>query len=337
MRFFVFLALLGVSASPTFGQLSSKGKGWTINVAYPVFKNRSTTAATANKWARTWEKKVFSEFVAEKNQGLPELQKLGSAAGYELQVTSKVTMDSALVCSALVESYQYTGGAHGNTSYQTINQVAGRRLRLQDLFAKGVNGRREASFAIIEKAMPLPNTSYVQDGSWTELSPEQAENFVITRDGLLFLFGNYELGSYAEGTVDVLIPYANLRGLDRTGPLAKIFAGTPTLTKSTWRLVEVQYNDDRILRPEAGGTYTLYLDGGRVTGIAGRNRITGGYTSKGSSLSLKGLASTRMADPTGSIAPGYLKALGQVQSYFFKDGQLIFQLAYDSGAMIFRR
>jgi len=254
MRFLVLLALVGVGASGSFAQLSSKGKGWTINVSYPVFKNRSTTAATANKWARTWEKKVFNAFVKEKNEGLPELQKMGSAAGYELEVNSKVTMDTALLCSALVETYRYTGGAHGNVGYQTINQAAGRRIKLQDLFAKGVNGRREASFAIIENLLPTGRMSYVQEGTWTELGPEQAENFVVTPVGLLFVFGHYELGAYAEGTIDVLIPFSKLPGLDRKGPFAGIFAGKPTLTGTTWNLVEVQYTDDKILRPEPGGT-----------------------------------------------------------------------------------
>ncbi len=154
------------------------------------------------------------------------MKRVGSSAWYELLVEPVPKMDTALVCSGYVRSYAFTGGAHGYTYFESMNLgPMGKRISLQDLFAKGVDGRREASFAVLQQLLKTGQGSGVQDGNWTELTPEQVKNFVMTPKGLMFLFGSYDLGSYAEGTFEIEVPYSDIRGLDLKGPYGNLFGG----------------------------------------------------------------------------------------------------------------
>ncbi len=43
------------------------------------------------------------------------------------------------------------------------------------------------------------------------------DDFTIVPGGLQFNYDPYEIGSYAEGYIDILIPYAKLKGLIKPG------------------------------------------------------------------------------------------------------------------------
>lgn len=281
---------------------------------------------------------MFNEFLSMAKKDVPELKRLNSAGMYELLVTSTVTMDSAALCSGFALKYAYTGGAHGSSTYDVVNVAAGgKRLGLQDLFAKGVDARKECSYAILEQLLRNGRGSSVQSGQWTELTQDQARKFVVTQTGLTFLFDQGELGSQAEGTIQVQVPFAALKGLDKKGPYGGLFSMQPVLTDVTWVLDMIAFNDDTVLLPEKGGVYEITFSGGRVTGVGGRNRIAGPYkVVAGNELKMGPLVSTLMADPDNSIAPRFRKCLSDVKSFMFKDGKLILELPVDTGSMIFR-
>ncbi|HMS56263.1 MAG TPA: DUF4163 domain-containing protein [Fimbriimonadaceae bacterium] len=311
---------------------------WSLKVAYPEFRNRSLTAAHGNRASTDRERAVFNKFLAMAKKDVPELKRLRSSAMYELLVTGTVTFDAAIVCSGYATQYAYTGGAHGNTTFDVINIGAtGKSLTLQDFFAKGVDGRKEASFAILETLLRSGQGSDVQIGTWKELSAAQSKRFVVSRTGLTFLFNQGELGSQAEGAIKVDVPFSALKGLDYKGQFGGLFSATPMLTDVTWVLEKIAFNDDTVLVPEKGGVYEITFSAGRVSGIGGRNRIAGPYKTMGErELRLGPLISTLMADPDNSIAPRFRKCLNDAKSYFFQDGKLILELPVDTGSMIFR-
>lgn len=205
------LTLLG----PCQAQLSNTKKGWwNVNVAYPRFKSDTSAARAANKLSSAREKKVFNKFLAEARSEMPELKQMRSSAMYEFLVQPITTTDNAKVCSGYVMTYAFTAGAHGNTTFEAINVGQdGNPINLQDLFQDGVNGQQQCSYAVVEQLLSTGRGSSVQTGDWRELTSEQAKNFVITPKGLLFLFGSYELGPYAEGTFKVEVPFSKIRGL----------------------------------------------------------------------------------------------------------------------------
>lgn len=231
----LFATLVATATSSCWAQSTAltafRKDWWNVQVAYPHFKAGGPVAATANQAARAAERREFQAFVADARRDVPELKKIGSAAAfYELLVRPTVTMDTPALSSGYCMRYVFTGGAHGTTGFNTMNygRVGGkiRTIELADLFVKGVDPVAQASMALLEQLLKLERVpSMVQEGSWTKLDGQQAKQFVITPRGLLFLFGNYELGSYAEGTFRVLVPYSSISGLSPNGVLAPVFAG----------------------------------------------------------------------------------------------------------------
>lgn len=211
---FCVVACLAAAAG-AHAQLVSKRAGyWSISVEYQNFSRPTQARKGASLWLRKREKQVFNEFLAEAKRGAPELKRLGSAASYVLLVTPTWSMEGDEFCSGYVTSEAYTGGAHGLTTYEPfVFGSNGKRLRLADLFQPGIDSRRECSYAVLTELLAQGKGSAVDSGEWKELSAAQAERFVVTQDGLLFLFDQGELGSMAEGPIQVLVSYSNLRGL----------------------------------------------------------------------------------------------------------------------------
>ncbi|MFZ4507986.1 MAG: DUF3298 domain-containing protein [Fimbriimonas sp.] len=213
-----------MQASASAQLVDKKSDYWSISVAYPKFSARTTSAAFANKWARVTEGKVFDEFLAQAKRDLPELKRMRSSAQYDLLVQPTITLQSALVCSGYATSYAYTGGAHGMTSFTPINvSSSGKTIKLADLFVRGADSVGECSYAILGELLRQERGSYVLSGEWKRLEPAQVNQFVLTPDGILFLFGPYELGPYSDGAFLVKIPYSRLQGLDINGPYGGLF------------------------------------------------------------------------------------------------------------------
>jgi copper homeostasis protein (lipoprotein) len=95
-------------------------------------------------------------------------------------------------------------------------------------------------------------------------------------------------------------------------------AATPgvPLEGTAWRLVEL---DGKAVTAPADSArapgLTLLVDGHKVQGSAGCNRMMGSYQLSGSSLKFGPLATTRMACPGMDAEQAYLKALGATTRY----------------------
>lgn len=316
----LIILILGLcAASLSFAQLTNVKKGyWDIKVSYPTWKNRSTTAGPANAAARRFEKQAYNQFLAQAKKDLPELKKMNSAAEYQLLIQPTVTMDTALFCSGYVTRYDFTGGAHGNTTYQAMNYtMGGKSLKLQDLFESGVNGRDVCSAALVKKLKADKTGSMVEDGSWTKLDNDQAKRFVVTKTGILFLFNSYDLGAYAEGAIKCEIPYTMLTGLNK-----KLLGGLLPKASVDKELVGVKWIFDSMklsgetFYAEIGGRYDLtFQSDGRVGGHCGANTIGGTVSAVDGSLRFGPMITTLIANPENSIADKYLSALNDVRSY----------------------
>lgn len=114
-------------------------------------------------------------------------------------------------------------------------------------------------------------------------------------------------------------------------------AAAPSLVGQVWKLQRIQMNDDSQTVPSDPENYTIeFMDDGSVVVQADCNRGRGSFaTDADNRLTISGVATTRMACPEGSSDAAFLRGLDSANSYFFRDGQLIVELMYDSGSMIF--
>lgn len=104
--------------------------------------------------------------------------------------------------------YEYTGGAHGNygSVYLNIDRQGKKLLRLDDIMH--VDSSKLVPLLIAEarahfelqKNQPL-NARMFSDELYVP------ENFFISNKGITFSYGLYEIASYADGIIELFIPY----------------------------------------------------------------------------------------------------------------------------------
>ena len=113
-------------------------------------------------------------------------------------------------------------------------------------------------------------------------------------------------------------------------PQQQELAGAP------WQWTGTLMNDgSRTTVPDPNRYLLTFLDGGRVTIQADCNRILGTYTTEEHRITITPGPSTLAACPPDSLGTVFVNQLGNIASYFFRDGNLVLEIKFDSGSMTF--
>ena len=123
-----------------------------------------------------------------------------SATTQEFNKEYKIVYADGDYLSFYAKEYSYLGGAHGNTAIRvgTISRATGRMLKVGDFVAD-------------VKRAALKNALY--DGAVKALGGKEnlqseddvVENFYLAKDGLHFVYNEYEIACYAAGSVEVVV------------------------------------------------------------------------------------------------------------------------------------
>ena len=109
--------------------------------------------------------------------------------------------------------YSYTGGAHGNWQYQTLNFLRGKAtaqlITIEQLFRSDSAAEAYLSATILSD-LAEQEAFFVTDGMVTELSFSDLRAFTLSKTGITFLFSPYQVGSFAQGGFEVFIPYTDV-------------------------------------------------------------------------------------------------------------------------------
>ena len=193
---------------------------WTATARYPRFGGGSAVAKVANTELARAVKDAIGHFVGEARKEFGENGKLEHP--YSMDLAATVSVARADLISVYFTSVWDTGGAHPSTEFHcyTFGLVAGkaRQLHLKDLFSPGEDAVKAISAATIPK-LRARGAGWVVNGEMKGVSPEQAEWFIVTPNTITMLFQPYEAGPYSDGSYIVKIPFAELPGLNRNGPL----------------------------------------------------------------------------------------------------------------------
>jgi len=175
-----------------------------------------------NQAVRSLVTKKVSEF--RKQMASPEQQEMPSESmGSDLSVgyTVALAQDDLISTEFEVGSY-YRGAAHPNSNSEVLNYDLknGKVLKLSDLFKPGAKYLQAISSYSI-KDLKKQSKAKGGDGMLDDSSIESgaapaAKNFqswTITRKGLGINFDSYQVGPYAAGPQQVLIPYAAIKEL----------------------------------------------------------------------------------------------------------------------------
>lgn len=162
-------------------------------------------------------KGIVDSYFSQYQNNIAEEMKLLSDTEYRYSMNHDESLDNKLLYNengfVVIESnvYSYTGGAHGNygTLYENYDVQSKKVLTLQDVIAiDSISLQRilETQFRKDQKIpRPRPLTEVLFESYLATTN-----NFAITTTGLNFLYNPYEIASYAQGQMQVYIPYASL-------------------------------------------------------------------------------------------------------------------------------
>lgn len=102
--------------------------------------------------------------------------------------------------SFYTKEYSYRGGAHGNTAIRvgTISRATGRILKVGDFVA-------DVKRAALKNALHDGAVKALGGKENLQSEVEVVENFYLAKDGLHFVYNEYEIACYAAGPVEVVI------------------------------------------------------------------------------------------------------------------------------------
>ena len=149
----------------------------------------------------------------------------GQPVAYSLQVDPEFLGQRGQVASFKIITAYYTGGAHGGASdnYYNLDLKQKKQLMLNDI-------------VLPDQQQKLRDQLYMQFTEWVKKDDSKVnlaeyeqtwpftltENFSFTDTGLLFSYGQYEIGPYVAGMPEFVVPYTQLNGIIKPEYLAAI-------------------------------------------------------------------------------------------------------------------
>lgn len=126
------------------------------------------------------------------------------------------TVITKQVLSLMVQTYEFTGGAHGGAwkDYYNVNIKDSKIITLQGLFKEGLDYKKiineEIKRQIEESNRNGAGIFYEGDTGFKSIDDNQA--FYIDGDNLVICFSQYEIAPYAGGMPEFRIPLSLLKG-----------------------------------------------------------------------------------------------------------------------------
>ena len=157
------------------------------------------------------EATTIDEAITSFKNGFLELKnKFNETIGWEAKIDGKVVYDEADILTLKLDSYIYTGGAHGYgaSTFLNFDKQKGIELENDELFKNVVNFQKFAEIKFREKEgipkdKPINSTGYMFEDEIFKLP----ETMGFTKDGLQLIYNRYEVASYSDGIIELTLPY----------------------------------------------------------------------------------------------------------------------------------
>lgn len=146
------------------------------------------------------------------NSGYQEMKTMfaDESPGWEAKIDGELIFEDAVLLTIELNSYIFTGGAHGYTSKRFLNfdKSKGTELENWELF------KSPKKFEVFAEAKFREQEEIPKDKSinYTGLMFEKdsfylPENIGFTKDGVQLLYNPYEVASFADGPIILTLPY----------------------------------------------------------------------------------------------------------------------------------
>lgn len=139
----------------------------------------------------------------------------------EAQITVKKIYENNKCVTFAISNNSYTGGAHGSYTYYgaTFRKEDG-RLFGHDIFNRSFDSNEKLRALLQEgliKYFEVEDVDELAEYTWDNVTAYRVElpqfGPWFTKEGLCFLYQQYEIAAYVAGTPEVTIPYDKLDGI----------------------------------------------------------------------------------------------------------------------------
>jgi hypothetical protein len=201
----------------------------TIILKYPVFKNpvwnEQVTQLILNSETEKSNYATYDEylnaFINASLEANAEEEEYKRSWSQDITVRVEPQFTGTQTLSLSFFSDSYTGGVHPNTSLIYVNyDIFSRKIiKLSDLINPIMMARLTyTASTIFRKQEGLSPTESLENFFFENQKFSLNTNFLITKKGLLFYYNPYEIRSYAEGPMELLVPYSAISTLLKINP-----------------------------------------------------------------------------------------------------------------------
>ncbi|HLT50934.1 MAG TPA: DUF3298 and DUF4163 domain-containing protein [Arenibacter sp.] len=161
------------------------------------------------------EANTIEEAILSFKNGYLELKKLypDEPIGWEAKIDGVLTYEDKNVLTIQMDSYSFTGGAHGFSTTRFLNFDKNKALEIEigELFIDSLAFQdfAEAKFRDQENipaTESINSTGFMFENDVFYLP----RNIGFTDDGLLLVYERYEVASYADGPIRLTLPYPEI-------------------------------------------------------------------------------------------------------------------------------
>lgn len=146
---------------------------------------------------------------------------------YALNYSARVLWNEDGLLSLGRMVYEYRGGAHGMnyTTVSSFDSETGRRLTFDDVFSLPDEKAKKALSTVLDAVARLqyglaPNATLGGEDGEGPLFVAHipiTRNVCLTGGGVLFVYPPYDLASFADGEIELFVPFSELQGLLKPG------------------------------------------------------------------------------------------------------------------------
>nr|WP_299338921.1 DUF3298 and DUF4163 domain-containing protein [Allomuricauda sp.] len=131
--------------------------------------------------------------------------------GWEAKINAEVAFEDGNVLTIRLEAYTFTGGAHGysSTGFLNFDKLKAEELETWELFDDGQSFTKyaETKFRLqedIPQDSGINTTGFMFEGDSFHLP----QNIGYTEEGIELIYNQYEVASYADGPILLVIPFS---------------------------------------------------------------------------------------------------------------------------------
>lgn len=164
------------------------------------------------------ENAFFKDYI-ESNSDM-QTEDMGATLNYDVSTNLLISFQSSKILSLALDTYAYTGGAHGNygTVYTSYDITQNKKLGLSDILnAAGIAKLQALLERNFRKQNDLQPTDALTTAGLFENEIKPNDNFYVTGKGINFAYTPYEIGPFAMGEVEIFISFKDLENYLQPG------------------------------------------------------------------------------------------------------------------------